>query len=178
MRSTFPSILLAAAALAVGCSDGTSTEPAREHAPQLSEECRQLETELEKLDVDASTIKVFLADDATPAELGALRLRLETINGVEAVEYVSKEDAYDRATELFRDSPGVMQNLSSNPFPASYEVRLARFEDARVVERRLGGRPGVSKVKVGGATSRKLLTALRAGDDVPCKQARRVHLPE
>jgi cell division transport system permease protein len=73
---------------------------------------------------DAAELTVFLRDEATPDQAGAINSTLESSGLAESVRRFSKEDA---RTEFVRDFPDLAAGaaaLERNPFPASFEVRL------------------------------------------------------
>jgi cell division transport system permease protein len=116
-------------------------------------------------------VKVFFctADtcgkEATPAEINAVRARLEADPRVQKVNFVSKDEAYSRMKERF---PELFRGgLVSNPFPAAEEVELERAEDAEAVYQsfrpvKTGGvtkfqTPGVQEVNYGEKTAKRII---------------------
>lgn len=93
-------------------------------------------------------IEVFLASDLTDQEVQKLEESIRALDGVEAVEFVSKE----RAALEFRQTFGedVLAILDQNPFPASFRVRpAARLRTSEGAERIAEGirrMPGVDEV--------------------------------
>ena len=82
---------------------------------------------VEKLVVDqsgqASVVRVYLASDATPDAIAALKTKLEADSRVASVKYLTAEQALAEANSR----PGLdnLASLSStNPFPASLDVRV------------------------------------------------------
>jgi cell division transport system permease protein len=68
-------------------------------------------------------LKVFLYDDATSGEIADLRAAISEIRHVEEVEYVSKGQALQILEERLKDK-SILEELSSNPLPASFNVKL------------------------------------------------------
>jgi cell division transport system permease protein len=103
-------------------------------------------------------VKVFFEQDATPQQLNAVRLTLSGMDELVApggIKFVSKEDAL---AIMKKRSPELVQNLTNNPFPPSYEVRPTRAEDADNVVDRLSPLPaGVSKINDGGETTDRVV---------------------
>jgi cell division transport system permease protein len=66
---------------------------------------------------------VYVKDSATPAEQAELRRQLEATPGVKSVEFISKDEALDRAREK---NPAAFEEgaelLGANPLPASFRV--------------------------------------------------------
>jgi cell division transport system permease protein len=99
----------------------------------------------------AADMSVYLDDDVSPAQRGAIE-RLLTPGGLVAnTEYVSKEAALRRFKETFRDLAAATDGLGDNPLPASYEVRLrtstATDGDVERLSQVLRQTPGVSDVR-------------------------------
>jgi cell division transport system permease protein len=103
-------------------------------------------------------VKVFFEQDATPQQLNAVRLTLSGMDDLiapQGIKFVSKEDAMNI---MKTRSPELVENLTHNPFPPSYEVRPTRAEDADDVVNRLSPLPaGVSKINDGGETTDRVV---------------------
>ena len=103
-------------------------------------------------------VKVFFEQDASPQQLNAVRLTLTEMDDLippNGIKFVSKEDAI---AIMRQRTPELVENLTSNPFPPSYEVRPARAEDADDVVNRLTPLPaGVSKINDGGETTDRVV---------------------
>jgi cell division transport system permease protein len=120
-------------------------------------------------------VKVFFCttdtcgQEAAPAQINAVRAKLEGDPRVERVTFVPKEEALARMKERF---PDLFQGgLVSNPLPASEEVELKRAEDADDVLRSLGPyavgeetryrTPGVETVSYGEKTAKRIIQVAR-----------------
>jgi cell division transport system permease protein len=103
-------------------------------------------------------VKVFFEQDASPQQLNAVRLTLTEMDDVipaNGIKFVSKEDAI---AIMRQRTPELVENLTSNPFPPSYEVRPTRAEDADDIVNRLTPLPaGVSKINDGGETTDRVV---------------------
>ena len=117
----------------------------------------------ERIQRDAGVVKVYLAETASTDQVNALRAELEQNKDVEpgGVEFVSKEEALDRAKEIFKDSPEVLDNIPGNPFPASLEATLVNPEKMDAVAKTVEGQPGVDEVKTGGENARRAITVIQ-----------------
>jgi cell division transport system permease protein len=82
---------------------------------------------------DASLIHVYLRDDASSIQVGALRARLEQQKSVQKVTYVSKEEALARAQRR-PGLPEIAAATESNPFPASFDVQVRRVQDVAGID--------------------------------------------
>lgn len=74
---------------------------------------------------DRTQVSIYLVDDISEAQRGEVRRKLNEIPVVEGVEFESKEQAYERFQEWFKDSPDFVRNVSPDKLPASYRVSLA-----------------------------------------------------
>ncbi len=93
--------------------------------------------------------------EATRQEMEAVRRQLVSMPEVETVRFVSKEDAL----AIMRDrSPELVQNLASNPLPASFQVTPHEGEQLPEVAAKLEPVPaGVEKVNYGQKTADRVL---------------------
>ena len=82
---------------------------------------------------------------------------------VEKVYYESKQEAYDRFKQQFKDSP-IVDNVTADQMPESFRVKLTDPKKYDVIASAFSGRPGVEPVK----DQRKLLEqALRVLNGLP-----------
>jgi cell division transport system permease protein len=80
----------------------------------------------------ASLLHVYMRDDAVPADVVTLMIRLEHDSRIASVTYVSKADAFERAQHI----PGLPQLAGasdSNPFPASLDVQIKNINDVAAI---------------------------------------------
>jgi len=70
-------------------------------------------------------VVAYLREDARPVDVEAGLQILRDLPGVEAVLYVSKERALERATTELPEIAESSSALEVNPFPASLEIRFA-----------------------------------------------------
>lgn len=87
---------------------------------------------------------LYLSDDAKISQILELRARVEKDPAVARVDYVSKEDALQRLKELAatRADIGPIEEIGSNPLPASLEVKLAKAQESRRVATELRAEVG------------------------------------
>lgn len=71
-------------------------------------------------------IVVYLEDGLSQAEALNLRSKVEVLQGVEKVEYVSKDEALARLKEDYRRDPDLVEALEVNPLPPSFEISMKR----------------------------------------------------
>lgn len=102
-------------------------------------------------------VKVYLEPGFEESDVNALTLDLQKNPAVKDVEFVSKSEALKRAKEMFRESPGVIDNLPGNPFPASLEATLHDPATMAAVVKTVEGQPGVDEVKSGNARQKRAI---------------------
>lgn len=111
-------------------------------------------------------VSVFLREDVSTDEVTALGDKIAAMPEVDAVEFESKEDAYKRFIELFKDSPEIVENVTADALPESFRVKLNDPEQFSIIAARLQGEPAVDEVKDERAVLNKLLAVtgiLRTG---------------
>jgi cell division transport system permease protein len=101
--------------------------------------------------VSVAEFSVYLRDDATSEQRGAIEAAIDRSGIAAAREYVSKVDAMTRFRREFTDLATVASDLEDNPFPASVEVRVRpeaeRDGRAGAVVPTLLTMPGVADVR-------------------------------
>ncbi len=111
----------------------------------------------------AAEFSVYLDDDATSEQRGAIEAILDESGVTGAREYVSKAQALARFRSEFAELAGLTDGFEGNPFPASLEVRLLPESqtDGRADElvRRVATLPGVVDVRY----DREWLSGANAG---------------
>jgi cell division transport system permease protein len=111
----------------------------------------------------AAEFSIYLHDDATSEQRGAIETILDESGMTGGREYVSKAQALIRFRREFAELAGVADGFEGNPFPASLEVRLLpeSQSDGRVDElvRRVASLPGVVDVRY----DREWLSTVNAG---------------
>jgi cell division transport system permease protein len=91
-------------------------------------------------------VSIFLKDDVTQQQRDQLRSELEAMPDVERVYFESKEDAFKRFKEQFKDTPDIVANTTPDVLPESFRVKLKDPEKFEVVSSAFAERPGVVNV--------------------------------
>jgi hypothetical protein len=73
---------------------------------------------------DKIEVSIFLAPKVPTEQRETIRQQLEAVPVVERVYYESKEDAYARFRDQFKDLPDMIRNVSPDVLPESYRVKL------------------------------------------------------
>lgn len=94
---------------------------------------------------------VYLRDDATSEDRGAIEAAIDQSGAAEQREYVSKADALRRFRGEFAELAALTDSFEDNPFPASVEVRLAAAAErdgrAEALVTRVAAMPAVADVR-------------------------------
>jgi cell division transport system permease protein len=113
----------------------------------------------------ASEFSVYLSDEATSEERGAIEAVIDGSGIADGHEYVSKADALVRFRRDFAELASLASAFDDNPFPASVEVRIRPEAEsdgrAQGLVQRVATLPGVADVRY----DREWLTRVAAGLD-------------
>jgi cell division transport system permease protein len=110
----------------------------------------------------ATEFSVYLRDDATSDQRGAIETAVDQSGISEGREFVSKAEALTRFRREFAELSELTSGFEENPFPASIEVRVrpgAEHEIAEALVKRLLAMPGVTDARY----DRDWLTRVGAG---------------
>lgn len=99
----------------------------------------------------AAEFSVYLRDDASSEQRGAIEAAIDRSGIVSERQYVSKADALTRFRREFAELASLAEGFDENPFPASVEVRLRadaqRDGRADALVRGVATMPGVADVR-------------------------------
>jgi cell division transport system permease protein len=99
----------------------------------------------------AAEFSVYLQDEATSEQRGAIEALIDTSGVTAGREYVSKAAALQRFRQEFAELAPLASSFEDNPFPASVEVRVQpdAERDGRTerLVRQLAALPGVADVR-------------------------------
>jgi cell division transport system permease protein len=97
-------------------------------------------------------VSIFLCDDTTACapitdeQREQLRRDLEDQPVVAEVFFESKQDAYERFQELFKDQPTLVESVDPDTLPASFRVRLENPALFGVIAEQFEAYPGVEEI--------------------------------
>jgi cell division transport system permease protein len=118
----------------------------------------------------AAELSVYLRDEATSEQRGAIEAVLDRSGVTNGRDYVSKAQALARFRREFADLASLTSDFEQNPFPASLEVRVRddaeRDGRADALVRRIASMPGVADVRYDRewlARVSSLLNTIRSG---------------
>jgi cell division transport system permease protein len=99
----------------------------------------------------STELSVYLRDETTSEQRGAIEALIDTSGVAAGREYVSKADALVRFRREFADLASLTAGFDDNPFPASVEVQLRAGTEidgrADDLVRQVAGLPGVADVR-------------------------------
>ncbi|HAI87954.1 MAG TPA: hypothetical protein DCL63_13295 [Firmicutes bacterium] len=106
-------------------------------------------------------LRVLLAQDGAPVDKDSIRNAIRALPGVKKVEYVSRDEALNRLSLQMGESGFFLSDLERNPLPDSFDVSIARAEDARPTADGIRRLAGVSDIIYGQKWVDNLVGALR-----------------
>lgn len=117
----------------------------------------EVDRQREKLD-----IRVYIDDNATVAQVNGLRTLIASNPNTKSFTFISKQDALDQVKQQV--DPSVLQELPSNPLPASFEVKPRDPERAQELIDTLAGNAaldtsGGDPITYGKETADKIIRA-------------------
>lgn len=102
---------------------------------------------MKSLYFDKLQISIFLKDDITPDQRLALQQQLAGSAEVKNVEYLSKEDSYQRFKQLFAANKAMVDVATPDLTPAEFLVQLKQPERYAIIQQQFTGAPGVDLVQ-------------------------------
>jgi cell division transport system permease protein len=106
-------------------------------------------------------ITVYLNTDPDPSqeEIDALSAEISGWKEVKNSIFITKQEALDRLKEDFADNPEILEGLTGNPLPASFEISLVDPTTVDSVASRFEGNSIVDEVRYGKEIADKLFSA-------------------
>jgi cell division transport system permease protein len=101
---------------------------------------------MKNLYFDKLQVSVYLKDDIKQPVRDKLQQDLAASPEVKGVQYLTKEQAYQRYVQLFKANPALVNIASEGDLPASFVVTLNHPERYAVIEQQFNGQPGVDEV--------------------------------
>lgn len=92
-------------------------------------------------------VAVYLQKDISVVQRSSLGNLLTSMPEVARVEYESPQEAYQHFLEAYAEQSDLVENVSPDALPASFEVKLKDPEQFAVVAQRLEGQPGIEKIR-------------------------------
>lgn len=77
---------------------------------------------------DQNVVMVYVNDDANDEQTTALGTQLQALDNVQKVEFVSREEAFERQKESYGDKAALLEGLSADILPDAYKVTVEDIE--------------------------------------------------
>jgi cell division transport system permease protein len=91
-------------------------------------------------------VSIFLEAGITDEQRSTLDSELRADPLVENVEYESKQQAYDNFTQLYKDSPDLVESVGPDTLPESFRVKLKNPEQFKEISERYQDKAGVDEI--------------------------------
>jgi cell division transport system permease protein len=111
---------------------------------------------LENLESQLEII-VYLEENISNAELNTLTENFNSINGIKEVNFISKEEAYQRLSKDLGEQKDILSAIEKNPLPASFEIEIKEPKMIEQIADQITKFIKVEEVEYGQETVEKLL---------------------
>lgn len=104
-------------------------------------------------------LQAFIEDTATDADIDYMNSQIKLIDGVKEVKYISKDQAFEDAKEVFKDQSYFLEGLDKvKIFPASYVVTFNDIEKSNDIKIAVEKIEGINKVKYNESTIQAVIS--------------------
>lgn len=104
----------------------------------------------------SQAIEVFIDNDATDEEIEKLGQEILEINGVNTIQFKTKEQALNQMKEILKSDQDILNGMDI--FPASYIVKLTDLTLSSQVQEEINKLDNVKNINSSDATSAKLVS--------------------
>lgn len=94
------------------------------------------------------SVAVFLTHDATPQQKDAIRTKLGTLHPVDGIRFESRQQAYARFKEMFKDKPDLVNGTDPDSLPESFRLTTSGTEFDCAAFTKVRHLPGVDNTVV------------------------------
>lgn len=91
-------------------------------------------------------LRAFFVDEAKTEEIQTLERNLKNTGKVRSISYIDKDQAFQRYKKLFKDDPLMLEFVTSDILPASFEIATNTLLDQEQIAKQLKTSPIVSEV--------------------------------
>lgn len=91
-------------------------------------------------------VTAFFKDDATQANIDDLKSQINATGKIAQMRYVSKEEALVRYKSMFKSDPILLELVTADFLPASFEISTNKIEDLQVISDILSKSSYIDKV--------------------------------
>lgn len=102
-------------------------------------------------------VEIYLLDEASEGDVKYITGKLDGLDIVEEVRYVSKEEAMTEMQSRWGENAYLLDGLSENPLPRSIRVTVYDVEDAESIVAYANKFSGVEDIKYGESEVKKIL---------------------
>ena len=96
---------------------------------------------------DKVEVSIFLTQDVTEEQRTTLQGDLAGNAEVKTVFYESREEAFERFKEDFKESPALLKDVTAQTLPESFRVKLKDPTKFKDMASEFTGRPGVDEIR-------------------------------
>lgn len=111
---------------------------------------------LENLESQLEII-VYVEDNISTAELDTLTNNINSIKGAKEVNFISKEEAYQRLAKDLGEQKEILNAIEKNPLPASFEIQVEEPKMIEQIANQIKKFIKVEEVEYGQETAERLL---------------------
>lgn len=104
----------------------------------------------------SQAIEVFIVNDATDEEIEKLGQELLEIDGINTIQFKTKEQALNQMKEILKNNQDILNGLDI--FPASYIVKLTDLTLSSQVQEKINKLDNVKNINSSDETSEKLVS--------------------
>lgn len=102
-------------------------------------------------------IQVFIVNDATDEEIAELKDKIVALDGVNTIEFVTKDQALERVEEWYGEKANLIQDINTDIFPASYIITLTDLSLSEQVQSTIRGMDNVKDITSSDVVMEKLV---------------------
>lgn len=99
------------------------------------------------IEKDYNVVEVFIADGSDDAAKDAIKSKIEKIDGIEKIEYRSKEDAIKIMKKRWGDNAYLLDNIDKNSLPDSFMVFVKDQKVGNEINSEISHVNGVDSIK-------------------------------
>ena len=115
---------------------------------------------MQQLESDVQII-AFIDRSLSAREVDAIGNRLEAMEGVARIDFVSRDQALAKLQETYGGEYDLLETIGTNPLPDSYDIKAKDPHDVPEIARKIEKIPGIYKVNYGEGVVEKLFSVTR-----------------
>jgi len=107
---------------------------------------------------DAQGMQVYILTDVSDERIEEIGREIKELDGVNTMEFVSKEDALNQMKDNLKDKASVLDGIDQEKLPASYVVTLTDLELNQQVQEKIMQIDGIDEINSSNQTISTLIT--------------------